>query len=996
MSQASHACLLSDESRPAHSAAAGAAVCCSLLLATAAQGAFVTSTYIGPPGGAWNTALNWSAGVPDNGIDTFEAVVPAGASVAMNINAEVDALTIGAGGLVTVNNGIDPILVTGPLSNDGTLLLSAAGAATDLRLQGDVTFSGGGALDTTNTQLNRLFGTGGIDRRLTNAASHTIRGALAFGVNTSLLLTNEGLIEATQSAGITLDLVGTTNFNSGTLRANGGTLTIQASTLNNATGEIVGSNGSETRLSAATILGGILRSESGGSVRATANSTLEDVVVEGELTLNNGVDVTLVTQLENLGTVRLAASGAATDLVLDGDVTLFGPGEVLLDGNLNLSRILGSGGPRLVNAADHAIRGSGSIGVNQLLLTNEGLIESTQAAGTIIDLQGTTAQNFNNGAIKAVGGNVTILNSALDNSLGEIVAEDGVEVLLSSATILGGSLSSEGSGQVRVVGTCTLDSVDLSGTLVAPNGTDLFLRTLISNAGTISLQSSGAATDLRLATDVELQGPGEVLMGNSTLNRITGAFHLVNSADHTIRGAGSVGINQITLENHGLIEAQGSAGLTIDLNGFMGDNFNPSTIRATSGPLTFLNTPIDNTSGWIIAGDGQEVRLTGADILGGTLSSEGSGLFRVTTSATIDSLTLDGTLLIGNGLDLNLAGTLLNQGEIQLNAAGALTELFLNSDVTLSGTGTLQMSSSTLNRVLSTPVGFRLTNDVLHTIEGAGALGGNQLNLTNAGLIVSSQPALLTIDVAADFQNSGVVDVATGDMTISPGAFTNSGIVLVDAGRTLTRLGDFVQTDGLTRVIGTLAMTQAGSAFELQGGTLDGTGTISSTGGNIENTGGTISPGLSIGTLTATSLTQSGGGELSIEIGAGGAADLLVLTGSATLGGTLRVTRSGAFTPLVGDSFLILTCGSRIGEFVGVVSCDPIEVIYGPDFVEIQILKGSGIAGDFNGDGVVNGGDLGTLLASWGPCGEPCCNADLNGDGIVSGADLGILLTNWS
>jgi len=46
---------------------------------------------------------------------------------------------------------------------------------------------------------------------------------------------------------------------------------------------------------------------------------------------------------------------------------------------------------------------------------------------------------------------------------------------------------------------------------------------------------------------------------------------------------------------------------------------------------------------------------------------------------------------------------------------------------------------------------------------------------------------------------------------------------------------------------------------------------------------------------------------------------------------------------------------------------------------------------DLNGDGVVNGADLGAMLNQWGTGGS----ADLNGDGIVNGADLGILLNAW-
>ncbi len=51
-----------------------------------------------------------------------------------------------------------------------------------------------------------------------------------------------------------------------------------------------------------------------------------------------------------------------------------------------------------------------------------------------------------------------------------------------------------------------------------------------------------------------------------------------------------------------------------------------------------------------------------------------------------------------------------------------------------------------------------------------------------------------------------------------------------------------------------------------------------------------------------------------------------------------------------------------------------------------------GIPGDINGDGVVDGADLGLLLNLWGTAGP---DGDLNGDGIVDGADLGLLLANW-
>ncbi len=49
--------------------------------------------------------------------------------------------------------------------------------------------------------------------------------------------------------------------------------------------------------------------------------------------------------------------------------------------------------------------------------------------------------------------------------------------------------------------------------------------------------------------------------------------------------------------------------------------------------------------------------------------------------------------------------------------------------------------------------------------------------------------------------------------------------------------------------------------------------------------------------------------------------------------------------------------------------------------------------GDLNDDGIVNGADLGALLAVWGACAG--CPADLNCDDVVNGADLGALLAAW-
>lgn len=61
-------------------------------------------------------------------------------------------------------------------------------------------------------------------------------------------------------------------------------------------------------------------------------------------------------------------------------------------------------------------------------------------------------------------------------------------------------------------------------------------------------------------------------------------------------------------------------------------------------------------------------------------------------------------------------------------------------------------------------------------------------------------------------------------------------------------------------------------------------------------------------------------------------------------------------------------------------------------YLTIEFSEVAACAADLNGDGVVDGADLASLLSNWGP-NEGA--ADLTGDGVVNGADLANLLSGW-
>lgn len=971
--------------------------------------------------GIWHLSGNWSpATIPTNSaMDTYNVLIDNSDTgnlsiVSLNLSAAIDNLTLDLGDTLVIDNSRILTVVggmgEGAILNSGLIMLNSTGSLSGITASaGPVTFSGGGTLMMSGNVNNRLIGTsGGSFVNLDNY----IQGAGLIGVGVTDF-SNAWTIQADEAAGITIDPAVSPFVNTGTLRAaNGATLRLQQGSFANDGGLIEALNASRVDLTTATITGGTISTTGSGLVRAVASSTnvlaqgVTPVTNLGNIEVTNGASIRLVgTTFQNAGAISLVSSGFATDLAADGGiVNLAGGGEVVM-GNNGSNRIVGAGGGSLVNV-DNTIRGAGQICANTMDMTNQADVVADQPSALTID----PAATFTNlGTLAAQGGGTLRLSSGLfANETGLIESRAGSLVELNGATISGGSLQAVDGGGVRVIANSSLNGdvspVSLACAVEMPNGIDIFLRGSIQNSGSLNLNATGSFTDVQTADGVvTLTGGGIINMTNSSAARIIGfsGGSLIN-VDNTIRGSGAIGSNTLNMTNQGEIIADQPIALTIDpaASPFV----NTGVLRATSGgTLNLVNGAFDNLGGLIEAQNASLVTLAGATISGGELTTGGTGLIRVTTTATFDGTvnipTNSGVIEFLNDADVIFLSAFENSGTIHLASIASVTDFELhNGPVVLTGGGQVTTSNLTTNRIFGVSGGSLINVD--NTISGSGNIGLGITPITNQGSIIANQSVALGVnpDGAIGLNNQGTLKATNAaTMTIGAGPFTTSGSVIVNPGASMSRTGAFTQTAGSTIVNGSLSAT---GPIQIQGGTLSGSGAVT---GPV-TVGGTTAPGTSAGQLSITgTYTQQSSGTLAIEIGGptpGTQHDRLAVSGAATLGGTLTIDFINGYTPTIGQSFTVMTYPSRTGAFASVIAPCPagfgVAVNVLATSVRVDIVAPTNNLGDMNCDCAVSLDDvqpfaLALIDASAYTGQHPLCsisNADINMDTTVDGSDI--------
>jgi len=128
----------------------------------------------------------------------------------------------------------------------------------------------------------------------------------------------------------------------------------------------------------------------------------------------------------------------------------------------------------------------------------------------------------------------------------------------------------------------------------------------------------------------------------------------------------------------------------------------------------------------------------------------------------------------------------------------------------------------------------------------------------------------------------------------------------------------------------------------------------------------------------------------SVTVNAGDTVRWVRTSGSHTVTSGSNCTASGLFSaPLnsTSTSFSWVVPASTAGTTIPFFCSPHCSVMTGT-----IVVRPPAVPGDLDGNGAVNGADLGILLGAWGQPGP----TDLSGDGTTNGADLGILLGNWT
>lgn len=906
-----------------------------------------------------NSAANTTyAGVLQDGASGILALSKSGSgTLSLTGSSSYSGVTSVTGGGLKVNNSTGSATGTGAVTIGSNATLSGSGV-----ISGAVTVNTGGKIAAGNSVGNLTLGSLTLD-----AGS-----VLDYEFNGSA----NDLVSVTSSNGLTINGGGLNLFSENTSTPWTNTGTYQIFTYNGAIGGI-----GAGALSVLNQQAGYSYSFGSGSGLVTLTISSSGVISDwntasgGSWNTSGNWSGGVPDQAGASARFLSAATGAAT-VTLDGNKTV---GGLTFDNANSYSITQGSGGAITLDSGTSGSasvlvsNGAHSIATGVTLASNAAI---NTAGSTSLSISGVVAGG---GSITKSGGGTLDLSGANTYSGGTSVT--GGTISFSNGSLGSGALGFDAAilvynaGNTEDISNRTV-TISAGGVIVDTNGNDVTLANAIGNSGSGAFTKSGSGK-LIFGGANTYSGATSVTGGTLSISSNAALGNVAGGAALSINGATLEATDTISLDNAGANARAlniGSSGATISVADTKTLTVSGKTTASAAWTKTGGGTLVlaaDNTSA--PASLTSNITVNGGTLAAGGSSANGQLGFG-TGSITLNNATI---ALNGAGQTSGSYGSLNNALIVPSGKTGTLSmpaNVAINS--TLTGAGTLNVSvlgagqnfqgnwSAFTGQINLTGSGeFRLSNfqnnvfnnsklnigsgitvyQTFNPPSGAGTetvqnigelsgaagstlggqpVGGRFVNWTVGALNTSS-----TFSGTIQNDTDGVNGLGEAKLTkVGSGTLTLAG--------TSTYTGSTTVSAGTLLVNGSLGNT---AVTVNNGGKLGGTNGVIGTGtaSVTVNSGGTLAPGSSPGTLTINgSTTLNSGSTFAFEYtggGAGASTDLVEVNGTLSINSaTLTLVDLGSYT--LWDKFTLFSYDSLTGTFSGLAD-DSVFTANGGDWL---------------------------------------------------------------